>query len=100
MTIERLHTIEVPSPLHELRLVASERGLRALLWYRHEEHRVPFVGAELVQGSSEVLDLAARQLDEYFAGAREEFDLPLDPVGTPFQLQAWAVLRTIPFGQT
>jgi methylated-DNA-[protein]-cysteine S-methyltransferase len=99
MMTERLHTIEVPSPLHELRLVASDRGLRAILWYRHEEHRVPFTGAELVDGSSPILE-ATRQLDEYFAGDREDFDLPLDPVGTPFQHEAWAVLRTIPFGQT
>jgi methylated-DNA-[protein]-cysteine S-methyltransferase len=46
-----------------------------------------------------VLVSTARQLDEYFAGTRQEFDLPLDPVGTAFQRQAWAVLRTIPFGE-
>ena len=43
---------------------------------------------------------AARQFDEYFAGERVSFDLPLDPVGTPFQLAVWEVLRTIPFGET
>ena len=43
---------------------------------------------------------AHAQLREYFAGERREFDLPLDPVGTEFQQQAWQVLRTIPFGQT
>ena len=40
------------------------------------------------------------QLDEYFAGEREEFDLPLDPVGTDFQQSAWMALRTIPYGTT
>jgi methylated-DNA-[protein]-cysteine S-methyltransferase len=40
------------------------------------------------------------QLDEYFAGRRREFDLPLDPVGTEFQRSAWNVLRTIPYGAT
>lgn len=40
------------------------------------------------------------QLDEYFAGARTAFDLPLHPTGTPFQLQVWAALRAIPYGET
>jgi methylated-DNA-[protein]-cysteine S-methyltransferase len=43
---------------------------------------------------------AARQLDEYFAGERREFDLPLAPMGTPFQLAVWRELRRIPFGET
>lgn len=41
-----------------------------------------------------------RQLSEYFAGKRKTFDLPLAPVGTPFQLSAWKALQTIPYGQT
>ena len=40
------------------------------------------------------------QLDAYFAGARRAFDLPLAPVGTPFQLEVWAALRAIPYGAT
>jgi methylated-DNA-[protein]-cysteine S-methyltransferase len=47
-----------------------------------------------------VLDEAARQLAEYFAGERRDFDLPLDPVGTPFQLAVWAALRDIPYAET
>ena len=41
---------------------------------------------------------ACAQLGEYFAGCRREFDLPLAPRGTPFQLRVWQALRTIPFG--
>lgn len=47
-----------------------------------------------------VLDRAAAQLDEYFAGERTAFDLPLAPTGTEFQLRVWAALRTIPYGET
>ncbi len=47
-----------------------------------------------------LLENAARQLDEYFAGTRRAFDLPLDPVGTEFQRSAWAELSKIPFGET
>ena len=43
---------------------------------------------------------AATELDEYFAGTRTEFDVPLDPHGSPFQLDAWRGLTTIPYGET
>ncbi len=43
---------------------------------------------------------AADQLAEYFAGSRTEFDLPLAPRGTPFQLAVWAELTRIPYGVT
>lgn len=43
---------------------------------------------------------AFRQLGEYFAGTRRDFDLPLAPSGTPFQLRVWAALRRIPYGKT
>lgn len=41
-----------------------------------------------------------RQLEEYFEGKRQEFDLPLAPAGTPFQKKVWAALQTIPYGET
>lgn len=41
-----------------------------------------------------------RQLEEYFEGKRQEFDLPLAPEGTPFQKKVWAALQTIPYGET
>lgn len=44
--------------------------------------------------------LAASQLDEYFAGVRRSFDLPLNPSGTPFQQLVWQALLQIPYGQT
>ncbi len=47
-----------------------------------------------------VLATASTQLTEYFAGSRTTFELPLDPVGTAFQRQAWAVLERIPYGRT
>lgn len=47
-----------------------------------------------------VLVRAAAQLDEYFAGERRDFDLPLAPRGTPFQVAVWRALARIPFGET
>lgn len=45
-------------------------------------------------------DTARRQLDEYFAGKRRCFDLPLAPMGTVFQRRVWRALTDIPFGET
>ena len=47
-----------------------------------------------------LLKKAAKQLTEYFAGKRREFDLPLDFTGTGFQKKVWAALLTIPYGET
>ena len=51
-------------------------------------------------GTDEVLDHAARQLDEYFGGMRTEFDMPLRLVGTPFQEAVWRKLLSVSYGQT
>jgi len=48
---------------------------------------------------SPITELCKRQLQEYFLGARNEFDLPLDPQGTVFQKSVWACLAQIPFGE-
>lgn len=48
----------------------------------------------------DLLDTAERQLQEYFAGDRREFDLPVAADGTEFQRKVWAYLRTIPYGET
>jgi methylated-DNA-[protein]-cysteine S-methyltransferase len=50
--------------------------------------------------SNELLDKAIKQLEEYFAGERRDFDLPLKQEGTPFQQKAWEYLGTIPYGKT
>ena len=47
-----------------------------------------------------LLERAAAQLEEYFAGCRREFDLPTDAQGTPFQREVWEALRQIPYGRT
>ncbi len=99
----------LPTPIGPLILVASGRGLRAVLWSPDDAHRVG--GATLDElsprpsmappGSAEtILQQAAEELEAYFEGTRRSFDVPLDPVGTPFQQQAWAALRTIPYGET
>jgi methylated-DNA-[protein]-cysteine S-methyltransferase len=96
---ERLASLVFETPVGAVQAQASARGLRALR----------FAGSSAVEagslgpgrgGASALLAACASQLREYFEGARERFDLPLDPVGTAFQLRAWAALREIPFGET
>lgn len=58
------------------------------------------LNAEFVEGTSAVIDCAVTQLDEYFAGRRREFDVPMLFVGTDFQTKVWECLLTIPYGET
>lgn len=56
--------------------------------------------AEFIEGTTAVMDNAVAQLDEYFAGKRMEFDVPLLFAGTDFQKKVWNALLSIPFGKT
>lgn len=89
----------MPSPVGKLTLVANERGLAAVLWENDDPKRVP-LGPLHENKSHPLLAEAERQLQQYFEGGREMFDLQLDFTGTEFQKQVWAALLTIPFGQT
>ena len=81
----------VDSPIGPLGLIASEAGLRAVL----------FDGRSMrPEGSSYVLLEAARQLEAYFDGDLVTFDVPLELHGTEFQRRCWLALASIPYGQT
>jgi len=95
----------MPSPIGDLTLVATDDGVCAVLWPVEGEGRTGItldhsVDEESRPRAAEILDDAARQLEEYFAGERTDFDLPLDPSGTEFQQAAWQVLREIDYGTT
>jgi methylated-DNA-[protein]-cysteine S-methyltransferase len=87
------------SPVGRLTLVATDDGLAGILWENDRPGRVPF-NVEAEDHRHPVLLETERQLQEYFAGQRKEFTLPLDLDGTAFQRQVWNALRTIPFGET
>jgi methylated-DNA-[protein]-cysteine S-methyltransferase len=83
----------MPSPIGELLLTSEGSALTGLQmspfeiensWVRDDDAMQPYVD----------------QLDDYFAGKRRDFDLPLAPSGTDFQLRVWAALREIPYGET
>ena len=85
------------TPVGELTLVADEHGLRQVMFEQPDKTPGPH---EHWQHAPERLKAARTQLQEYFAGMRRKFDLPLHAVGTAFQQRVWARLRQIPFGQT
>jgi methylated-DNA-[protein]-cysteine S-methyltransferase len=89
----------MPSPVGALKLVASDKGLAAILWENDDPKRVRF-GALVEDPNHPVLLRVEQQLREYFAGTRIAFDLDLDFVGTDFQKKVWAALCAIPFGET
>ncbi len=96
-----MYRTTMPSPVGELTLVADDTALRTISWNTDEYGRD--IEGDVVDVASDehpMLALATHQLEEYFDGSRTEFDVPLAPEGTPFQQQAWSVLRSIPFGAT
>jgi methylated-DNA-[protein]-cysteine S-methyltransferase len=89
----------ISSPVGMLRLVASERGLAAILWENDDPERVR-LGPLVEDPTNPILIETERQLATYFAGKLKAFDVPLDFKGTAFQKSVWAALLTIPFGET
>ena len=83
----------VDTPIGRLALEADGESLAGVRWASPGERaRDP--------GEASVLRAAARQLDRYFRGKLERFELPLSARGTEFQKRVWAMMRDIPFGET
>lgn len=97
MTAEQLLWTQMPSPLGDLLLVAGDDGLRRILLPEENGPATPDPGW---RRDDVALAMVRVQLEEYFAGTRRVFDLPLAPRGTPFQLAVLAALAEIPFGTT
>jgi methylated-DNA-[protein]-cysteine S-methyltransferase len=87
------------SPVGELRLIADDDGLAAILFPDHHGAAVSPVPTD-VAPDHPVLAIARLQLAEYFAGTRDRFTIPLSPRGTPFQHRVWEALATIPYAET
>jgi methylated-DNA-[protein]-cysteine S-methyltransferase len=79
--------------------VASASALVAVLWETEHPGTVKLDTAKLDQRHPILLE-TERQLREYFAGVRTQFELPLEPRGTAFQKKVWNALTKIPFGKT
>lgn len=85
------------SPVGRLLLAADGEALKLISFETGRHVRQPDAGWR--RDETPLRD-AMRQLDEYFAGERRDFDLPLRPDGTAFQQSVWQALRDIPYGET
>lgn len=89
----------IESPAGTLKLVASEKGLAAIL-FRDDDPALSPLQPLVEQPDHPILLETERQLHEYFDGVRKSFTVPLDFNGTEFQKRVWHALLSIPFGET
>ncbi len=89
---------DMDSPVGRLRLIGCGDSLVGI-WFEHGRDAARSA-TELQPASSPVLVRTRHQLEEYFAGQRREFDLPLEPRGTEFQRRVWQRLTRIAYGDT
>ena len=90
---------KLSTPIGNLTLVATQVGLRAVLW-PDDDSRVSLPTELTASPTDPVLTKTAFQLQQYFAKERTAFDIPLDLRGTDFQQAAWQALAKIPYGET
>ncbi|MEO8407018.1 MAG: methylated-DNA--[protein]-cysteine S-methyltransferase [Oxalobacteraceae bacterium] len=90
--------LEHDSPVGTLLLAATDRGICGIYFEEHKHFKGKH-GWQYAPGHAHLLAVAS-QLDDYFAGQRTSFELPLDMAGTEFQRAAWQELVAIPFGQS
>ena len=101
------YTTTLESPCGPLLCVVDEAGAVVRIEFSGKDgrdsqkltKRLRDRGIEIVEDPSRTAEVR-RQLAEYFAGGRREFDLPLALEGTPFELAVWEELKKIPFGET
>lgn len=96
--MEEARSCTVATPLGELLLLASPVGLLEV--FLPTSKGVPATTDVPHDPSAYCLPEARRQLHDYFEGTLQEFDLPLDLKGSPFQLAVWNALTTIPYART
>lgn len=98
-TNQRIVYKDVMSPVGLIRMIASGKGLMAVLWEGENYTRTKLPEAVPDQ-EDPILMQTGQQLKEYFAKERKAFDVPLDLKGTEFQLSVWNALLDIPYGTT
>ncbi len=106
LTPTLVHTRRYATPVGVLLLGDADGRLCLCDWEHSRRHRdnigrlARCLDATCTPCGSPLLDRAAAQLDEYFAGRRTAFDLPLHLAGTDFQRSVWEALLAVPYGQT
>lgn len=100
MSDDRHYFTTVDGQFGKLTLVATDRGLRALIWPDDSSYRVPLPSELIAEDDHPILAIGRLQVEEYLAGDRTEFDIKFDLRGTEFQKEVWLGLASIPLGKT
>jgi len=98
--VKHAYATILDSPVGPLLLASDGTALTHLLFEREDAPAAADRAAFAAGRRDAVLDRACAQLQEYFAGRRRTFDLPLAPTGTAFQRAVWRALEDIPYGRT
>lgn len=99
-------TAEISTPIGKMIAGASSKGICLLEFdepLRIEKHKNHFIKnrkSEIIQGESPFFEALEKQISAYFEKTLIEFSIPIDLIGTDFQLQVWNELLKIPFGHT
>ncbi len=96
--METLRYAHMESPVGALLLARDDVGLRVISFPSGHKARAPEPGWQKTDIAE--FDDTTSQLTAYFDGETTEFDLPLKPEGTPFQMAVWEALQDIPYGET
>lgn len=96
--METLRYAHMESPVGALLLARDDEGLRVISFPSGHKARAPEPGWQKTDIAE--FDDTTSQLTAYFDGETTEFDLPLKPEGTPFQMAVWEALQDIPYGET
>ncbi len=103
ITAQYLCYTSISTPVGDIHIAADDHGLVAIS-FSPIENKIFDIAKKMhltpVNRLSPLLEHAVEQINEYFAGTRQQFSLPLHADGTPFQKQCWEALQTIPYGTT
>jgi len=89
---------EMKSPVGPVYIVAGDKGLQGIYWHKQLVKSIQNLDPK--RAEDKFILKAVKQLKEYFAGKRKEFDIDLNFDGTVFQNRVWKALSEIPFGKT
>lgn len=105
-TKEIITTTTFSTPLGEMFAAASKKGIVMLTFFTpfHIEAKIEILkntlSADVIPTNSEIFEVLKIQLEEYFNKKRTTFEIPLQLVGSPFQVKCWKELLNIPYGKT
>lgn len=105
-TKEIITTTTFSTPLGEMFAAASKKGIVMLTFFTpfHIEAKIEILkntlNADVIPTNSEIFEVLEIQLEEYFNKKRTTFEIPLQLVGSPFQVKCWKELLNIPYGKT